>query len=236
MRILICDDERNVLASLKSMTEDILKSHIPCGNIDIKTFDSAYDMFEYIEDAGKYVDAVILDIELNDIDGIEAANKIEKEYGYIKIIFCTGFIKYSEKVFQVNPLYCIYKPITRDRLEMAIKKLLYEIERGKKKYITVKSFKCVYHIKTESIIYAEINDRHINLYTEEGMIEAIENMDKLSSRLGSGFVRCHKSYIININKMKKMEQDKLVLEDGTVVAVSRRYKTKVKEAIAEVLM
>lgn len=238
MRILICDDDKKVLDSLKIMTEDILKQLMPYKDIDVEIFSTVYDLLDYLEEKNKCVDAVILDIELNDengIDGIELAEKIEEEYSYIKIIFCTAFIKYSEKVFQVNPLYSIYKPVTRERLQNVFIKLIKETGKREKQYITVKSYKKIHHIMMDNIYYAEINNRHVNIYTDDGVVEAIETMDRLSERLGTGFIKCHKSYIVNIDRMKRFEQDKLVLEDGTEVAASRRYKGNVKDKIAEVL-
>lgn len=236
--ILICDDDEKVLDSLKKMTEEIFKQFTPRKDLDIETFSTTYDLLDYLEEKNKCVDAVILDIELNDengIDGIELAEKIEKEYSYVKIIFCTGFLKYSEKVFRVNPLYCIYKPITIEKLENVLRKLIKEAEKRKKQYITIKSYKTIHNIMLDNIYYAEINNRHVNIYTDDGVVEAIETMNKLSERLGTGFVKCHKSYIVNIEKMRRFEQDRLILENGTEVVVSRRYKGNVKEKIAEML-
>lgn len=238
MRILICDDDERALNSLKEMTEDILKQHMGQNDIYVETFVTSYDLTEYLEEKGAYVDAVILDIELNDADGIngiDLAARIQSEYSYIHIIFCTGYLKYSENVFRVNPLYSIYKPVTLERLENVIEKLIKEAERKRTKYITIKLYKKIQHIMTDTIKYAEINDRHVNIYTDIGMYEAIESIDKIGERLGINFIRCHKSYIINLDKMRKLEQNKMILEDGTEVAVSRRYRTKVKERIAEIL-
>lgn len=238
MRILICDDDKKTLGSLKEMTEDILKQHVEYGDIYVETFTTTYDLMEYLEEKSAYVDAVILDIELNDadgIDGIDLAARIQSEYSYIHIIFCTGYLKYSEDIFQVNPIYCIYKPVTPDRLINVIEKLNKEMEITRTKYITVKLYKKIQHIKTASIKYAEINDRHVNIYTDNKMYESIESMSKIEERLGVNFVRCHKSYLINLDKMRKLDESKMILEDGTEVAVSRRYRARVKERIAEVL-
>lgn len=236
MRILICDDDKNALYGLKEMTEDILKQNMADDDIYVEAFTTTYDLTEYLEEKSAYVDAVILDIELNDadgIDGIDLAEKIQSEYSYIHIIFCTGYLKYLEDIFRVNPIYCIYKPITTDRLENVIEKLKKEMEITRTKYITVKLYKKIQHIRINTIKYAEINDRHVNIYTDNKMYESIESMSRIEERLGLNFVRCHKSYLINLDKMRKLDENKMTLEDGTEVAVSRRYKARVKERIAE---
>lgn len=236
MRILICDDDENALDSLKEMTEGVLGQHIVHDDIYVETFTTTYDLTEYLEEKGAYVDAVILDIELNDadgIDGIDLAARIQSEYSYIHIIFCTGYLKYFEDIFQVNPIYCIYKPVTTERLENVIEKLNKEMEITRTKYITVKLYKKIQHIRTNTIKYAEINDRHVNIYTDNNIYESIESMSRIEERLGANFVRCHKSYLINLDKMRKLDENKMILEDGTEVAVSRRYRARVKARIAE---
>lgn len=98
--MLICDDDEGVLISLKEMLENILSQQIDKKDIHILTFKTTYDMMDYLEEKSASVDAVVLDIELNDeggANGIDLAVKIEKEYGYIKIIFCTGYIKRSKR-------------------------------------------------------------------------------------------------------------------------------------------
>lgn len=238
MRILICDDDEKTLSSLKEMTENILKQHMAHDNIYVETFTTTYDLTEYLEGKSAYVDAVILDIELNDadgIDGIDLAARIQNEYSHIHIIFCTGYLKYSEDIFRVNPIYCIYKPVTQDRLKNIIEKLNKEMKITRTKYITVKLYRRIEHIRTDAIKYAEIKDRHVNIYTDNKIYESIESMNKIEERLGDNFVRSHKSYLINLNKMRKLEETKMTLEDGTEIAVSRRYRARVKERIAEVL-
>lgn len=238
MKILICEDEETVLEDLRVRIERNMKVLVSDEVVTVNAFSSIFSLYDYLEERKDIVDAVFLDIELNDLsgeDGICVADKIQKEYSDIKIVFCTGYIKYAESIFKVNPVYCIYKPVTDDRLIMVLRKLLDELEKSKRQYTVVKSGKEIYRIKNSDIIYAEIDSEHVNIYTNNGCIRAIENMDHMEEMLGRNFVRCHKSYIINMKKVKKFEATKVILIGGTEIAVSRRYKADTRKAIIKML-
>ena len=66
-------------------------------------------------------------------------------------------------------------------------------------------------------------------------ISATESLDHIEEMLGRKFVRCHKSYIVNLGKMTKFEPTKLLLLDGTEIAVSRRYRSDTKKAIINMI-
>ncbi len=234
MKILICEDEENVLEDLKQKIEYNLKNIIADEAVTVLGFSNIFSLYDYLEKRNDFVDAIFLDIELNDLsgsNGICVAEKIQKEFSDIKIVFCTGYLKYAESIFKVNPVYCIYKPVTDDRLVMVLEKLVDEIEKQRKQFIIVRSGKEIYRIMSDDIIYAEIEGEHVNIHTNDDCICARESLDHMEEMLGSNFVRCHKSYLVNMKKMKKFEATKFVLTDGTEIAVSRRYKSNTKKAI-----
>lgn len=238
MKILVCEDEENVLEDLSLRIESNLKALITEEAVTVHGFRSIFSLNDYLDKREDIVDAIFLDIELNDlsgVDGICVAEKIQKEYSHIKIIFCTGYIKYAESIFKVNPVYCIYKPVTDERLIMVLKKLITELEKQKNKFIVVRSKKELYKIMNDDISYAEISYEHVNIHTDSFCLRVIESMDQIEEMLGSNFVRCHKSFMVNMKKVRKFEATKLILVDGTEIAISRRYKSNTKKAVINML-
>lgn len=238
MKILVCEDEENVLEDLRTRIESNLKALVSEEAVSVQGFNSIFSLYDYLEERKEIVDAIFLDIELNDLsgeNGICVAEKIQKEYKSVKIIFCTGYIKYKEDIFKVNPVYCIYKPVDDERLVMVLKKLITELEIQKNKCITVRSKKEVYKIISDDISYAEISYEHVNIHTDSSCISVIESMDHMEEMLGRNFIRCHKSFLVNMKKVRKFEATKLVLVDGTEVAISRRYRSNTKKSIINML-
>lgn len=238
MKVLVCEDEEMVLEDLILRIEKNLKELMADETVKVQGFSSIFSLYDYLDGRKEIVDAIFLDIKLNDVsgeDGICVAEKIQKEYKFIKIIFCTGYVEYKESIFRVNPVYCLYKPITDDRLIMVLNKLIIELKEQENKFIVVKSGKKLYKIMSEDISYAEIDGEHVSIHTHTATISATESLDHIEEMLGRYFVRCHKSYIVNLKKMVKFEPTKLLLIDGTEITVSRRYRSDTRKAIINMM-
>ena len=238
MKILVCEYEETILEDLRLRIEKNLKELMTDETIAVQGFSSIFSLYDYLDSRREIVDAIFMDIKLNDLsgeDGISVAEKIQKEYKFIKIIFCTGYIEYKESIFRVNPVFCLYKPVTDDRLIMVLNKLKQELKEQENKFIVVKSGKKLYKIMTDDISYAEIDGERVKIHTGMEAISATESLDHIEEMLGRKFVRCHKSYIVNLGKMTKFEPTKLLLLDGTEIAVSRRYRSDTKKAIINMI-
>lgn len=234
MKVLVCDDEEIVLEDLRLRIEKNLKKLMNDETVTVQGFSSIFSMYDYLDSRKEIVDAIFLDIKLNDVsgeDGICVAEKIQKEYKFIKIIFCTGYDEYKESIFRVNPVYCLYKPVTDERLIMVLNKLIVELNEQENKFIVIRSGKEIYKIMSDDISYAEIDGERVSIHTDRSTVSATESLDHIEEMLGRFFVRCHKSYIVNLKKMVKFEATKLLLIDGTEITVSRRYRSNTRKAI-----
>ena len=100
MRILVCDDDERAQKDLKERLVKIYNELVPDERISISTFGNAFGLSDYIETKRLVVDAIFMDIILSDdgeMNGIDVAKNIKKEYPYVNIIFYTGTV-----IFQGN--------------------------------------------------------------------------------------------------------------------------------------
>lgn len=170
-------------------------------------------------------DAVFLDIMMPEISGLQAAAEILKFEEGIKIVFVTAFDEYAIKAFELNAIDYVLKPFSEQRIEMAvnrINKLLHEsdtskfkkkhqaiqIEAMKKEIVKIPVWKDerIFLCDPFEISYLSSEDGNVKICTCNG--EAYKSKDTLTyfeSRLNTQrFFRCHKSFIINTEKIKEI--------------------------------
>lgn len=116
IRIAAVDDELHVLERFKRMILEIEEVEL-CG-----LFETGEDLLSYLKEHP--IDVVFLDIEMPEINGLELSAKILDLYETINIVFVTAFHQYAVEAFEVQALDYILKPLTRERLEKTIARLI----------------------------------------------------------------------------------------------------------------
>jgi len=230
VRILICDDDVIIQNDMKQRLTRIFNELVPDENISITTFGNAFGLSDYIETKNLYVDAIFMDIRLSEDgreNGIDVAKRIKEDNPNINIVFYTGNVEYAEKIFEVNPLWLLLKPTNDDRIRTVLKKLI-EVT-AKNDYITVKKVGELRRVNMDDIYYVESQGKYVKIHTRNECIATINKLDNIVEQLGENFVRCHKSYLINIKKVKQFAYSKVVLFDDTEILVSRSYKARIKD-------
>lgn len=233
MRVLLCDDDVTVL-ELRQKIDIMLKSMVPEENVWISTFNNVFELNDYLEKEKLIVDVIFMDIMLSKdgkVNGIEEAKKIKANHPEINIIFCTGNIAYAEDVYDVDPLYFLVKPVNEEKLQKALKKLIKTLKKDK--YLTVRLVGEIRRINLSTIFYAESQRKYVKIYTEEGCFSTLTKLDNIEEQLDHNFERCHKSYIININKIKAFQYTSIKLVNDVEVPISRQYRSLLKERLVE---
>ena len=222
--ICICDDQKTITDYLKFF---ILKNFE--GDFNIVTFNSYRDAYNKIVMCQIYPDILITDINLGDGNGIELVNIIQCEHPMLKAIFLTGFIDYATEIFETNPSYFLTKPINENKLTNAIKKVLKNLQFEKNKSVTVKSNGSESVILYKNIVFIESSGRKLTIHTcEEKDISLYEKMDDLQKRLDKSFVRCHKSFLVNMKYIVERTNQSFVLTDGRHIPISKSNFKEVK--------
>jgi len=232
MRILICDEDTRVLSDLSKCIKRIFNEVKPDENLNVVTFSSTFAMEDYIETKQINVDGIFMDIALGENgknNGVDVAKRIKEEHPNINIVFHTSNVEYAEAIFDVEPLWLLLKPASDERIKKVLYKLINAVETNE--CITVRKVGAIIRIKSDDISYIESSGKYVKIYTNNDCIATISQLDKIGAELNEMFVRCHKSYIVNIRKVKQFEYNKIILFDDTEILVSRSYKTAIKEML-----
>lgn len=226
LKIAICDDET---AEIKYISAIVDKwARVNNKTAAISTFDSAESFFfQYAEE--KSFDIILLDIQMKNMNGVELAKQIRQDNESVQIVFITGYPDYLAEGYEVSALHYLMKPVSEqklfDVLDRACKRL-----KVREKSILLKVGGESICIPAGEIIYAESFAHTVEITTISGKIKASLPISQLEKELGSGFVRCHRSYIVGLKYIRKITRNELLLDNGVSIPLSRRLYKEVNQA------
>lgn len=165
------------------------------------------------------IDLIFLDINMPKLTGIKFAKSLEKAP---MIIFTTAYPEYAVEGFEVDAVDYLVKPVAFERFLKAVNKAREQSEMKNSqtqekpgRYLVLKSDKKIFKIDEEDILYIQSWGDYIKVFTEGRVIIAAETMKNLETRLGSRFIRIHKSYIVSTQSIQFIE--------GNQVKIGKQY-------------
>lgn len=229
MRIAICDDE---LISLENVTNHVKSINSDC---EIMSFLNISELFNTIDD-GTHVDAVLMDIEWHGKQqGIDYAAELYNLSPKTMIIFITGHPQqYSQRIFfkNVNLKGFISKPLNPTILQQYLQLIEDEIRTSNNRKLTLKFNSDTISIFHDDIFYVESHLNTVTIHVYGDSFRFYEKISKISELLPSGFFLTHKSFIVNMDKIKKIERSYVTLQTGKQIPISKHRLSDFREQYA----
>lgn len=226
IRVAICDDAPEMTGEI----ERTLEAYNPT-LFDVSVFFTAEKLISSLQ-SNQY-DFFILDIELPTSSGIDIAKEIRKHDLNVPIVFLTNFSEYMEDVFQVQTFDYILKPVTKEKLFPVIKKIIKYLDLDDT-YFSFTYKRIEYNLKFAEIVYFEKQKRTVIIHTVQQTFQTIMSTPELLQKLNDNFVQVHTSYIVNINYIKEVGTDHIILttdSESMKIPISRKFKTPARDAI-----
>jgi len=197
MKILIVDDEALALARLKRMLNTL-------GYENIAEAGSASDALEAIKE--NHFDLALLDINMPGSSGLELGYELRYHQEDIAIIFQTAYDEHALKAFDIGAVGYLVKPFSIEQLEQSIARVKLESKNSHDLRLMSKTGESYYLLKPEEIYYVKADLSEVMLRSSKGFSYYAQKISDLEKRLlDYDFVRIHRSYLININKIKEIE-------------------------------
>ncbi len=181
------------------------------------------------------IDIIFLDIEMPEMNGFEFLETLsESPY----IIFISSRESYALKAYETSATDYLLKPFSLDRLLKAINKVkeakqqrLASSENNTAKNIFIKADSAFVKLDIDSINWIESLGDYVTIHTDDKKYVVNITMKKVEEKLSSAsFCRIHRSFIINLNKIDKIEENIVIIKNKTF-PVSRSNKKDLYERI-----
>jgi DNA-binding LytR/AlgR family response regulator len=198
-------------------------------------FDNPLDAIEFLSNEG--VDLIFVDIQMPDLTGLEFTRSLVKGP---KVIFTTAYEKYALDGFKLDVVDYLLKPFSYEEFLKAVQKVqrLIKLEKGipdqvnaNNEFLFLKSDYKIKRINFNDILYIEGLKDYVKVYTQNSIrpVMSLTTMKLLESKLPeSRFMRVHRSFIVNLEKIDTIERSRIVF-GKTYIPVTDQYKDKFQE-------
>lgn len=208
IKILIVEDEVLIAEDLK----DILKT------FGLKKIEMVHDKASALENLRlNKPDIIILDIRMEkELDGLEIGEFIQNNYK-LPFIFITAHsdIEMIKKIVKTKPVGYITKPFKKSDLFANINLAIEQLTTNNKLFI--KDGYSTHVININEIVYIESEGNYINIFTSSKKYLSRQNMESVLLDIDSNdFLKIHRSYVVNLNKVKKYSSKEVIINEITL--------------------
>lgn len=240
-KVIIIDDE--------PLAREIVKEYLQAYP-DITIAGECNDGFEAVKAITQHQpDLIFLDIQMPKISGFEMLELLEEPPA---VIFTTAFDEYAIRAFEANAIDYLLKPFSKDRFNLAVNKFLEQRNETKEKLpalmdsvqqeqqlqrIVIKDGSKIRIVPLHEVVMLEAADDYVKVHAASGVFLKKKTMQSFESALpGNQFIRVHRSYIINITQITRIEplekeNHVALLKAGPQVPVSKSGYQKLKEIL-----
>lgn len=231
LNIVIFDDNEMDL----KVTFDILNEFLEQEKKEaaIVTLAKKEDVISYIQE--HHTDVVFLDILIEDqVIGIELAKQINELSEHIQIVFLTGFLHYATDIYDTKHIYYVLKTELRQRLPGVFSKIETVLESEDSGVLHIKQGANNLLLEKKNISYIERNRRISSIYYGDQIYTVHDKLSDMEQMMDHpDFVRCHNSYIVNLQHVLRLERKMILLKNGVQIPISRARNEQVKERFLE---
>lgn len=224
MRIAIVDDQE----VWRKCVEELIKKHY---GQDAPQIDH-YDCGESFCNQEEY-DVVFMDIEMKEMDGFETVKRYKRNNSDALILFLTTHVELSRRGYMVNAFRYIDKACIVDELEEALNAI--DELPNKDRVIAFHVVNMAeMHIRVKDILFIETDKHNITIHTVDRDYTSNSGMDEVEAELKDcGFYRSHRSYLVNLERVHKIDKFYAHFANGAKAMISTRKYPEMKEKFFE---
>ena len=197
---------------------------------------SAIEAQQVIEQ--QQVDAIFLDINMPDLNGLDFAKSMQDHSKGPIMVFTTAYSEYAIEGYKANAVGYLLKPYSFEEFETAAQKVkdIMEIRQQSNAEVSADPSDNVIYVKSDyrivridigSIRYIEAMSEYLRIYCDdkEKPVIVLLSMKRIEEHLPGGtFMRIHRSYIINLNKISEVKKNHVVLDGDASLPIGDNYK------------
>lgn len=204
IRIAVCDDDLHFTAEL----EEMVRCEAADAGIGVETeaYSDGDTLVADIEKGYRY-DLVFLDIEMERVNGINAARQIRRTDRSALLIYVSGYEQYLKELFEVEPFRFLSKPVDGAKLRKYFRDACARIGETEA-YYRFSFNKEIRKVAVRDIVYFESRNRVVHIFMADGSeARFYGRLNAVEKELSEGrqeFLRIHQSFLVNYSYVEKM--------------------------------
>lgn len=219
MNIVICEDQEVVLQDIEDRVKNCLNEYLVGEEHHVYTFTTPQELIESLNQ--QIYDIAYLDIELNEINGIDLGVILKEVNPHCLITFITNYDQYIHDAFILDVVQYLQKPLNDDIFKKVFQKSI--------KLYKSRNFKLLFHtnkgntiLRTKEILYIETYYRQIKIVTlNETYYTNIKQKESLYKTLKTlNFLKVQRSFIVNMNYISRFTKKSVVLTNNVELPIS----------------
>ena len=228
MRIAICDDNASDRARLCGYIKDYLARHNYTAEVvafpDGESLLKAFFVCPF--------DLMFIDIFMTGMSGLEMAGNIRRIDPYCKIMFVTTSKDYMAESHMVQTSGYVVKPFTREKMDASMTIFYNEFQKSSRMIVVPVGREGSVWIPVASIEYVEVFDKSSHFHMHDSVIETTLTLSDAENKLGGEpFLRCHRSYIINMNHVRDIGDTSYLMKNGDSVPMRVKSRKELRLAV-----
>lgn len=236
MRVILCDDNPMVLRKYREELLTIaVRSKI---NLTIVSCDSGETLLARLQESPNQADIIYLDILLGTMNGLDVAQRLRELGCHAKIIFLTGCEEYAVQSFDSAPFHYIVKgSISPQKFADIFLRACAAVEEESGDFIAVTSNGVLHKVPSRKVLYFKVDNRIISMHCEDQVVQYYGKLDQVEARLADrGFIRTHRSYLVNCYHIQRLEAGAAVLSNQEQVPISAKNTNQVRRQMSSYLI
>ncbi len=239
MNIAICEDHSADAALLYKLVEDYCAGH----NTGPATYSLFPDGTAFLNTfcAGIY-DIVFLDIlfRKNAPSGVEVAKCLREQDRNCQIVFTTISPDFALDAFHVAAAHYLTKPVTAEKIAFAMDRCR-EMMQKRSSFIPVCTGRLVQKIYLHNLAYVDVYNNICTFHLDHAPFGARMTMTEVEERIAEtpaahSFLRCHRSYLVNMARVERFEDDCFVMDTGERVQIRQYNKLPIRKAYEQFVL
>ncbi len=216
IKCIVVDDEPLAVSLLGSYVDKI-----PFFELVFST-ENPIEALEYIQK--NEADLIFLDIQMPELTGINFMKIVGNK---LKYILTTAYSEYALEGYEHNVVDYLLKPISFGRFEKSTLKIQERFPNGdsQNSHFFIKSSGQQHRVNFDNILYIESIKDYVNIKTENQEYIVLDTLKSLENQLPENFARVHKSFILNLDKIEKIDVKIAFLSSGKEIPIGETYKS-----------
>lgn len=227
IKFAVCDDEPFMAQKISELISIYMQEKQDM-SYHISSFSNGRSLLESSCD----FDVIFLDIQMEQLDGMKTAKLLRQRNIHCLLIFITVLKEYVFDAFEVQAYDYLVKPIDESHFKKTMNRAIGTLEQHTAKRLVIQKGTSCEVIPLTQILYCEVQGRKVYIHQEDGkIVDYYEKLNDFERQVDGRFFRCHRSYLVNLDKVRGNHAGQVSLSDGSNIPVSRLRERELTEAL-----